>query len=188
MRAMLDQLRRAGLESIHEKLQDGRRLDFEDGMHLYRTPDLTAVGYLANELGPAGIRVNALSAGPLKTLSSSAVGDFDMMVKLYGSMSPMRRNITPDEVGKVGMFLLSDQASNVPLPFPPSCALLVGGAPLLTGAFATGPGAPGSGVGTLVLPLPATASGLTLTAQCGVLEGGSLGSVRTTNGVRVTLQ
>ena len=48
MRAMLDQLRRAGLGAIHDKLQDGRRLDFEDGIRLYRTPDLTAVGYLAN--------------------------------------------------------------------------------------------------------------------------------------------
>ena len=48
MRSMLEQLRRAGLETIHTKLLDGRRLDFGDGMRLYRTPDLTAVGYLAN--------------------------------------------------------------------------------------------------------------------------------------------
>jgi aminodeoxyfutalosine synthase len=48
MRAMEAQLGRAGLEAIHTKVQDGRRLDFEDGMRLYRTPDLTAVGYLAN--------------------------------------------------------------------------------------------------------------------------------------------
>ena len=69
--------------------------------------------YLASELGPAGIRVNALSAGPLKTLSSSAVGDFDVMLKLYSSFSPMRRNVTPEEVGKTGMYLLSDLASGV---------------------------------------------------------------------------
>ncbi|HSD52385.1 MAG TPA: aminofutalosine synthase MqnE, partial [Candidatus Methylomirabilis sp.] len=48
MKAMLDQLRRAGLDAIHDKLQEGRRLEFEDGMRLYQTPDLTAVGYLAN--------------------------------------------------------------------------------------------------------------------------------------------
>ena len=48
MRAMRDQLHRAGLERIHEKLQEGRRLDFDDGIRLYETPDLTAVGYLAN--------------------------------------------------------------------------------------------------------------------------------------------
>lgn len=73
----------------------------------------SAVGYLANDLGPAGIRVNALSAGPLKTLSSSAVGEFDKMRKLYESFSPMRRNITPDEVGRAGMFLLSDLAAGI---------------------------------------------------------------------------
>jgi enoyl-[acyl-carrier protein] reductase I len=73
----------------------------------------SSVGYLANDLGPAGVRVNALSAGPLKTLSSSAVGEFDKMLKLYSSFSPMRRNITPQEVGKIGMFLLSDVASGI---------------------------------------------------------------------------
>ncbi len=73
----------------------------------------SSVTYLANDLGPSGLRVNALSAGPLKTLSSSAVGDFDQMIKLYEAMSPMRRNITADEVGKTGMFLLSDLASGI---------------------------------------------------------------------------
>jgi len=64
-------------------------------------------------LGPAGFRVNGLSAGPLKTLSSSAVGDFDVMLKLYPAMAPMRRNVTAEEVGKTGMYLLSDLASGV---------------------------------------------------------------------------
>ena len=73
----------------------------------------STVEYLAHELGPEGFRVNALSAGPLKTLSSSAVGEFDQMVKLYSSFSPMRRNISPAEVGKAGMWLLSDQASGI---------------------------------------------------------------------------
>ncbi|MFN0053637.1 MAG: enoyl-ACP reductase [Planctomycetales bacterium] len=71
------------------------------------------VTYLAHELGPLGFRVNGLSAGPLKTLSSSAVGDFDVMLKLYEAMAPLRRNITPDEVGRSGMYLLSDLASGV---------------------------------------------------------------------------
>ena len=69
--------------------------------------------YLAHELGPAGIRVNALSAGPLKTLSSSAVGEFDKMMKLYTMYSPLRRNVTPEEVGKNGMYLLSDLSSGI---------------------------------------------------------------------------
>ena len=73
----------------------------------------SSVEYLANELGPEGFRVNALSAGPLKTLASSAVGDFKLMLKLYEECSPMRRNITPEEVGKSALFLLSDLASGV---------------------------------------------------------------------------
>ncbi len=62
----------------------------------------SSVEYLANELGPAGFRINALSAGPLKTLSSSAVGEFDQMLKLYTSFSPLRRNITAEEVANTG--------------------------------------------------------------------------------------
>ena len=73
----------------------------------------STVEYLAHELGPQGLRVNALSAGPLKTLSSSAVGDFDKMLQLYTTFSPLRRNVTPEEVGKTGMFLLSDLASGI---------------------------------------------------------------------------
>lgn len=73
----------------------------------------STVEYLASELGPESFRVNALSAGPLKTLSSSAVGEFDQMVKLYSAFSPMRRNVTHDEVGKTGMWLMSDHASGV---------------------------------------------------------------------------
>jgi enoyl-[acyl-carrier protein] reductase I len=73
----------------------------------------SAVEYLAHELGPAGIRVNALSAGPLKTLSSSAVGEFDKMMKLYTMYSPLRRNVTPEEVGRNGMYLLSDLSAGI---------------------------------------------------------------------------
>lgn len=73
----------------------------------------SAVEYLAFELGKQDIRVNALSAGPLKTLSSSAVGEFDKMLSLYTENSPMRRNITAEEVGKSGLYLMSDLASGV---------------------------------------------------------------------------
>lgn len=72
-----------------------------------------AVMYLAGELGPQKIRVNALSAGPLKTLAASAVGEFDQMQKLYETFSPLRRNITPEEVGKAGAFLLSPASSGI---------------------------------------------------------------------------
>jgi enoyl-[acyl-carrier protein] reductase I len=73
----------------------------------------SAVTYLASEVGPSGIRVNALSAGPVRTISASGVGDFKKMLTLYETFSPLRRNITEEEVGKVGMFLLSDLASGV---------------------------------------------------------------------------
>jgi len=72
-----------------------------------------SVKYLAYDLGPKNIRVNAVSAGPVKTLAASAVGDFDDLSGLYDAVSPMQRNITRDEVGASGMFMLSDLASGI---------------------------------------------------------------------------
>ncbi len=72
-----------------------------------------AVKYLAYDLGPKKIRVNALSAGPVKTLAASAVGDSDKLAGLYEMVSPLQRNITREEVGSAGMFLLSDLASGI---------------------------------------------------------------------------
>ncbi len=72
-----------------------------------------AVKYLAFDLGPQNVRVNAVSAGPVKTLAASAVGDFDKLSGLYELVSPMRRNITREEVGAAGMFLLSPLASGI---------------------------------------------------------------------------
>ena len=71
-----------------------------------------AVRYAAHDLGPCGIRVNAISAGPLKTLASSAVGAKGMEA-LYEHMSPLGRNITHAEVGRVGAFLLSDMSDGI---------------------------------------------------------------------------
>lgn len=73
----------------------------------------SAVKYLASELGPSDVRVNAISAGPLRTLAASAVGDFQSMQKLYETFSPLRRNITFEEVGAAGSFLLSDAAGGI---------------------------------------------------------------------------
>lgn len=67
--------------------------------------------YLAYDLGPRHIRVNAVSAGPVKTLAASAVGDFSQMLGLNAAVSPIGRNITGEEVGKATAFLLSDLAS-----------------------------------------------------------------------------
>jgi enoyl-[acyl-carrier protein] reductase I len=68
--------------------------------------------YAAYELGPRGVRVNALSAGPLKTLASSAVGAKGME-GLYAAVAPLGRNVTHEEVGRVGAFLLSDASSGI---------------------------------------------------------------------------
>jgi enoyl-[acyl-carrier protein] reductase I len=71
-----------------------------------------AVRYLAHDLGPRGIRVNAISAGPLKTLASSAVGAKGMDA-LYEKVAPLARNITHQEVGRVGAFMLSDLSDGI---------------------------------------------------------------------------
>ena len=71
-----------------------------------------AVRYLAYDLGPQGVRVNALSAGPLQTISGRGAG-VDEMLGLYEAMSPLGRNVTHDEAGKSGAFLLSDLSSGI---------------------------------------------------------------------------
>ena len=73
----------------------------------------STVRYLAVDLGEQGIRVNAVSAGALKTLSSMAIGGVDEMFDHTERKSPLKRNITPDEVGKTAVYLLSDLASAV---------------------------------------------------------------------------
>jgi enoyl-[acyl-carrier protein] reductase I len=71
-----------------------------------------SVRYLAYDLGPSGVRVNAISAGPLKTLAGSAAGVGEML-HLYQAMAPMNRNVTHDEVDKSGAFLLSDMSDGI---------------------------------------------------------------------------
>lgn len=73
----------------------------------------TSVKYLANDCGPAGIRVNAISAGPIKTLAASGIGDFRYILKWNELNSPLRRNVTIDDVGGAGLYLLSDLSSGV---------------------------------------------------------------------------
>jgi len=71
------------------------------------------VRYLASELGPTGTRVNAISAGPLRTVSSSGVGDFDKMQIVNATIAPLRRNLDVDEVGSMGMVMLSKLSSGM---------------------------------------------------------------------------
>ncbi|WP_424689018.1 enoyl-ACP reductase FabI [Erythrobacter sp.] len=73
----------------------------------------TSVRYLANDLGPDNIRVNALSAGPVKTLAASGIGDFRYILKWNELNSPLRRNITIDDVGGAGLYLLSNLSAGV---------------------------------------------------------------------------
>ncbi len=72
-----------------------------------------SVRYLANDLGPQNIRVNALSAGPIKTLSAKGVGDFNSMLTHAREKSPLQRNITMDDVAHTGLFLLSDHSAGI---------------------------------------------------------------------------
>ena len=71
------------------------------------------VKYIAEDLGRDGIRVNAISAGPIKTLAAAGIGDFAFMLKWNAAHSPLKRNITINEVGNSGMYLLSDLSSAV---------------------------------------------------------------------------
>jgi enoyl-[acyl-carrier protein] reductase I len=73
----------------------------------------TSVRYMAMDLGPRAIRVNALSAGPIRTLAASGIGDFRYILKWNELNSPLRRNVTQDEIGRAGMYLLSDLSSGV---------------------------------------------------------------------------
>lgn len=72
----------------------------------------SAMKYLAYDMGPQGVRVNSISAGPLQTISGRGAG-VDEMLSLYEAMSPMQRNITHEEVGKAGAFLLSDMSDGI---------------------------------------------------------------------------
>jgi enoyl-[acyl-carrier protein] reductase I len=69
--------------------------------------------YLANSMGPEQIRVNAISAGPVKTLAASGVKSFKKMLSYNESRAPLKRNITAEEVGNAAAFLCSDLASGI---------------------------------------------------------------------------
>ncbi|MDB4852840.1 SDR family oxidoreductase, partial [Alphaproteobacteria bacterium] len=72
-----------------------------------------SIRYLAVDLGGRNIRVNGLSAGPMKTLAASGIGDFRYILKWNQYNSPLKRNVTLEDVGGAGMYLLSDLASGV---------------------------------------------------------------------------
>jgi enoyl-[acyl-carrier protein] reductase I len=71
-----------------------------------------SVRYLASELGPRGVRVNAISAGPIKTLSTAMIPGFRKMLKYYEQATPLRRSVTQEDVGQMAVFLASDMSHN----------------------------------------------------------------------------
>jgi enoyl-[acyl-carrier protein] reductase I len=72
-----------------------------------------SVRYLAEAMGPKGTRVNGISAGPIKTLAASGIKDFGKLLGTMASISPLRRNVTIEDVGNVAAFMMSDLASGV---------------------------------------------------------------------------
>ena len=72
-----------------------------------------SVRYLASDLGEKGVRINAISAGPIKTLAASGISDFRVILDHIEKFSPLRRNVTIDQVGNAALFLASDLASGV---------------------------------------------------------------------------
>ena len=73
----------------------------------------SSVRYIASDLGELGIRVNAISAGPIRTLAASGIGDFRTMLKFSEKNSPLKRNVTIYDVGNAAMYLISDLSSGV---------------------------------------------------------------------------
>jgi len=71
------------------------------------------VRYLAADLGPKNIRVNAVSAGPIKTISAMGIGGFSSILNVYRERAPLRRNVDTSEVGDAAAFLLSDAARGI---------------------------------------------------------------------------
>ncbi len=72
-----------------------------------------SVRYLAVDMGPRNIRVNAISAGPVRTLASAGISDFKEMLNMGASKAPLGRNVTLDEIGNTGLYLLSDMSTGV---------------------------------------------------------------------------
>lgn len=90
-----------------------RALPHYNTMGLAKASLEASVRYLAEALGPRGMRVNGISAGPIKTLAATGIKDFTKLLTVVANASPTRRNVTIEEVGNVAAFLLSDLASGI---------------------------------------------------------------------------
>ncbi|PYS46168.1 MAG: NADH-specific enoyl-ACP reductase [Acidobacteria bacterium] len=94
-------------------LGSGRVIQNYNVMGVAKAALEASVRYLANDLGPLGIRVNAISAGPIRTLASSAVGGISNMIKLHAERAPLRKPVNTEEVGDAVLFLLSPLSRGV---------------------------------------------------------------------------
>ncbi|MBV8033168.1 MAG: SDR family oxidoreductase, partial [Betaproteobacteria bacterium] len=104
-----------------------------------------AVRYLAASLGPRGIRVNGVSAGPIKTLAAAGIGGFGRILKYVEQNAPLRRNVTTEEVGNATAFLLSELASAITgeiLYVDAGFSHVVASPEAIAGATASAPGSP----------------------------------------------
>jgi enoyl-[acyl-carrier protein] reductase I len=90
-----------------------RAIPYYNTMGLAKASLEASVRYMAESLGKKGIRVNAVSAGPIKTLAASGIKDFSILLNFVAAHAPLRRNVTIEEVGNVAAFMLSDLASGV---------------------------------------------------------------------------
>ncbi len=90
-----------------------RAIPYYNTMGLAKASLEASVRYLAESLGKRGIRVNGISAGPIKTLAASGIKDFSSLLNFVAEHAPLRRNVTIDEVGNTAAFLLSDLASGI---------------------------------------------------------------------------
>ena len=88
-------------------------IPFYNVMGLAKSALETSVKYLASDMGPNNIRVNSISAGPIRTLAASGIGDFKSMLKAHASTSPLKRNTTQQDVAGAALYLLSDLSSGV---------------------------------------------------------------------------
>ncbi|MDR1310859.1 MAG: enoyl-ACP reductase FabI [Burkholderiaceae bacterium] len=94
-------------------LGSARAIPYYNTMGLAKASLESSVRYMADSLGKHGIRVNAVSAGPIRTIASSGIKDFNVLLNFVEGHAPLRRNVTIEEVGNVAAFMLSDLSSGI---------------------------------------------------------------------------
>ena len=112
-RAVLPLLKKGGSVLTLSYLGGAKYIPHYNVMGVAKAALESSVRYLARDLGLRGIRINAISAGPIKTLAASGIGDFKMILRYNELNAPLKRNVSTDDVGNSAMYLLSDLASGV---------------------------------------------------------------------------